>query len=63
MSNFVWINFVIVFFFGILWGILELVINYELKYVGTSRRMRKKLKEKTEGGIYVLRWKDLDRKE
>ena len=54
MSNFVWLNFVIVFFFGILWGILELVINYELKYVGTSRRMRKKLKEETEGEDAVL---------
>ena len=54
MSNYVWLNFVIVFFFGILWGILELVINYELKYVGTSRKMRKKLKEETEGEDAVL---------
>ena len=54
MSNFVWINFVIVFFFGILWGVLELVINYELKYVGTSRRIRKKLTEKAEGDDAVL---------
>ena len=54
MSNFVWINFLIVFCFGILWGVLELVINYELKYVGSSRRKRKKLKEETEGKDVVL---------
>ena len=45
MSNFVWLNFVIVFVFGILWGILELVINYELKYVGSFNRKYKKAKE------------------
>ena len=45
MSYFVWLNFVIVFLFGILWGVLELVINYELKYVGSFNRKYKKAKE------------------
>ena len=54
MNNFIWINFVVVFFFGILWGVLELVINYEMKYVGSSRRKQKKLKEETEGDDVVL---------
>ena len=48
MSNYVWLNFVIVFVFGILWGILELVINYELKYVGSFNRKYKKAKEENE---------------
>ena len=54
MSNFIWLNFVIVFLFGILWGILELVINYELKYVGPFHRKHKKLKEETEEKDVVL---------
>lgn len=54
MSNFVWINFVIVFFFGILWGVLELVINYELKYVGSFHRKHKKKKEEAENDDVVL---------
>ena len=45
MSYFVWLNFVIVFLFGILWGVLELVINYELKYVGSFNRKYKRAKE------------------
>lgn len=44
MSNYVWINFVIVFVFGTLWGTLELVINYDLKYVGSFRKKHKKKK-------------------
>ena len=42
MSYYVWLNFVIVFLFGVLWGILELVINYELRYVGSFNRKYKK---------------------
>lgn len=48
MSKYVWLNFVIVFVFGTLWGILELVINYELKYVGSFNRKYKKAKEENE---------------
>ena len=48
MSNYVWLNFVIVFAFGTLWGILELVINYELRYVGSFNRKYKKAKEENE---------------
>lgn len=45
MSYYVWLNFVIVFMFGVLWGILELVINYELRYVGSFNRKYKKAKK------------------
>lgn len=48
MSYYVWLNFVIVFMFGVLWGILELVINYELRYVGSFNRKYKKAKKEHE---------------
>lgn len=48
MSYYVWLNFVIVFLFGVLWGVLELVINYELKYVGSFNRKYKKAKKENE---------------
>lgn len=54
MSYFVWLNFVIVFLIGILFGILELVINYELRYVGSSRRKRKKLKKEIKDDEVIL---------
>lgn len=39
------INFIIVFIFGCIWGLLELVVRYDLRYVGVAKRGKNHIKD------------------
>lgn len=57
------INFIIVFAFGLGWGLLELVVRYDLRYVGISKKNRNHVNngngvelDKEESAIWYVVW-------